>query len=213
VKHQYSSAKHWAYLADYNFTINFHEFYYINFENETNNYYSTKDPKIYLESSSKFTSEVRYCDTAVVNVGVHFGAPQIGYTVSFFTEILRFIREALELDMMGRHHKKHVYRLTFPQHFPPASGFGHSGDYYLRNTTNIEVCEEYSQRHWSDLLAQSIFLDSIITILDYYNVLKNAGKYHSNKNRGDCTHYCWNQHLFRPFWGMLTAISSTRPLS
>ena len=203
-RHSEKSAKHFAIVDAYNFSIYFHEFYYLNIENETHTY--TIDPGKYRMNSTTLESEIEYCDIAVINVGLHFGAVQSGYTVSFYTELLRYIKSVLEREMSHSPAKRHVYRLTFPQHFTPDSGFSHSGDYLLRRMP--PSCEPSSLRHWSDLLAQNIFHDSKVKILDYYNVFKDAGLYHSAKHKDDCSHYCWNQFLWRPFWGMLTAIAN-----
>jgi hypothetical protein len=77
-------------------------------------------------------------------------------------------------------------------------------------TPGLLLDKDNSDYYKHVLLAQSIFLDSSITILDYYNVLKDAGDYHSSTHEGDCSHYCWNQHLWLPFWGMLETISRRR---
>ena len=61
-------------------------------------------------------------------------------------------------------------------------------------------------RHWSDSLAQTLFRSSPVIVLDYYNVLAHSGYYHSMLNtptHPDCTHYCWNQNLWSPFWGLV----------
>jgi len=173
---------------------------------------------LFFVNASLILKKIKSSDIVIFNIGIHYGSnpsytPAQYYSVTSFTHILRWIRNALEYDMMMQPLKSHFYRLTFPQHFKTVSPYKDalpSGDYSL--ASKPYTCIDTSDRHWSDLLAQVCFDDSPVKVLDLYEVFKNAGRYHSAENTADCSHFCWNHHLWRPFWGILSFALDKREL-
>ena len=202
-----------TFVPSSNLSIFLYEFWYLHLDREEV-VLRPLDMDYMVANMVSLRREVKSCDIAIVNIGVHFGKPLFGYTVSFYLELLLSIKKILENDMRIYRHKQHIYRLTYPQHFRQSFGSDSGGDFQLTNLTkvtrNSSPClEAVSQRPWSDVLATSIFRNTSVVILDYFRVLKNMGFYHAASNhggKGDCTHFCWNQHLWRPMWGMLTDV-------
>jgi len=188
------------------------EFYQIKLSEDliSSRHYRDVKPKMMM-THTQIEDILSSCNSSIFSIGLHYGQHTSTH-VSTFTHILKWIKNALEADM--RHSsKRHFYRLTYPQHFlskPPYNGELPSGDYMLADS---KKCIQSSDRHWSDLLAVSVFKNSTVSVLDYYNVLKNAGRFHSVINPEDCSHYCWNQHIWRPLWGLLAFAFSTAHLN
>ena len=195
------------------------EFWYIMMPNETMDFAHDipESVKLHVEV---FRHLLRNCDSMVVNMGMHFGRahtydwrkkawiPARGFTVQYLDVMLRFIRQEMEDDLRKNPAKAHFYLLTYPQHFNTKAAYPNAGDYWLgAYEKSIPLnCVEFAHRHWSDSLAQALFRDSPIIVLDYYNPLSHAGFYHSILNvpgHEDCTHYCFHAFLFQPLWGLL----------
>mmetsp|Transcript_30715 Transcript_30715/g.29323 ORF Transcript_30715/g.29323 Transcript_30715/m.29323 type:complete len:315 (-) Transcript_30715:220-1164(-) len=193
------------YINDYNATVELYEFYQIKLPAENLQAFRYKDtiPSM-LVDAEVLIEKILECDTAIFNIGLHFGT----YTntpTSIFLHQLRWIKHVLEQDMIKFPTKQHIYRLSYPQHFLSPSPFTDglpSGDYVVADYPHS--CSMLADRHWSDILAVGLFTHSKIKVVDYYEILRDRGEYHSVSNPMDCTHFCYNHQLWRPFWGLLT---------
>lgn len=214
-----SAEWHLCRLPEYNVEIDMKEFWYIMMPNETIDF-AHDIPESEKLQVDIFRHLLTNCDSMMINMGMHFGRAHTydwkkkewisarGFTVQYLDVMLRLIRQELERDLKTHPEKTHFYRLTYPQHFNTKAAYPNAGDYWLgAYEKSIPLnCVEFAHRHWSDSLAQSLFRDSPIVVLDYYHPLSHSGFYHSVLNvpgHEDCTHYCFHQNLWEPLWGLI----------
>lgn len=209
-------------VPQYNASMELIEFYQLKLPETVMSQHMYKNIQhLYLLESSQLQEYIQECGHFIISIGLHYGVTETH--VAAFTQVMRWIRDALENDMQmsaaavangttkAALPRRHFYRLTYPQHFaskPSFDGKPPSGDYGLAEEPRH--CVRSAQRHWSDVLAQGLFQGSPVHVLDYYNVLREAGEYHSVFSSDDCSHFCWNHRLWAPLWGLLESAFQKR---
>lgn len=133
---------------------------------------------------------------SIVNFGTHFGFGCSKYYVESPAKIeifYEYVRNIME-HFQNITNNSYFYRLTYPQHFLNCTGTENKKicqavDWEFR--TEGRGCAKFNMTvndHWSNKFAKNVFQNSSITMIDYYELLKNRGDLHNGGR--DCTH--WN---------------------
>ena len=141
---------------------------------------------------------------------VNFGLHLTELTQDQGQTMFGYVRRILELALKQNPEKQFFYRLTFPQHFIGPDGLG--GDYRDRESDECVNFGTQTSEHWTSVLAKQVFLRSNVTVLDYNQFLSPRGDLHSLHNKGDCSHWCWDYHMWRGiFFLMYAALLDQNP--
>jgi len=186
------------YIPNYNITVNYLWFYYMEAPNlpypmpstgELNEY---KMPNTFNRvESSLLESLLEETTHMVINFGLHHATDLPRY----FNSLLDYVFSILSSDIDKNPTNSHVYRLTFPQHFP-------LGDYSFGK----QMVED-TRRHWTDAMSHQKFSHfPRVKGLDYFALFKKAASFHSK----DGSHVCYSTEFWKPFWLALAAIWSEK---
>ena len=179
----------WHVSSPYNVTIQFVQFYRVTTPSIPE--YPPLDRAYDQSVNMTVVRDILHnSDHVVVNLGLHH-ATQPGF---LFKYILHELLDEMAADLSRHRHKKHVYRLTFPQHFK-------GGDYWLFKERIYGI----TSRHWTDVMARQIIDDDYdnidrLSVLDYYDFMKDRWELHTI----DGSHWCYLPSLWDPFWEMLS---------
>lgn len=184
------------YIPSTNTTISYHEFYTLLDKGIVSKYHSSdwfSDPHVTLPSKHPYRFKcgslnliqllVSEYDHLVINIGLHEEMVSAYEYVSKLKHIIKIMDDT---------HKKHIFRLTLPQHYE-------NGEYW----STQKIVYTTVPRHWSDVVARGVFVTtkpSWVKMLDVYNIFKDAWFLHGR----DGTHYCFSFGLWLPFLHMLT---------